>query len=238
MVKRDIASLSEERMNSNLKEHMNCSFEKASASLLSSSDPDPRNSADVIQAFGNNGSNSSAAAISWLLSQGFAGAGVVTVAGADYHNQAVDGPVRNVDRTLGQRCGQYMRLHAELGLPCVAVFTSDGSAASRPGSTEGNGGFAQPRADSRNVCSTCFFVYSPNKAPELKRVPRLGGYRGDSVDTSFAVSSREGAQCAVILNYLALIGEEGRYLQVLADHGIANALGPNWQNEIVFGSIV
>ena len=59
----------------------------------------------------------------------------------------------------------------------------------------------------------------------MRRTPLLGAYRTSGVvDTAPAVSTKLGAQIAVLANYLALSGEEGKLASILAAHGIANPI--------------
>ena len=57
----------------------------------------------------------------------------------------------------------------------------------------------------------------------MRRRPLLGNYRTSGVvDTAPPVANKVGAQIAVLANYLALTGEEGKLASILADHGVAN----------------
>ncbi len=237
--KKNIDTVADERMNPLLKEKIGCAIDSSKDGLLTTDDPDPRNSQEVIAAFGNNQSGSQLAAISWLIAKGYAGAGIFNVGGCDYHNQNVDTRVAVRDTELGNAFGRAARVCLELGIPLVCQYTSDGSASSRNVGTVGQRGFISPTGDDAGVCSTIIIGCFPGKKPEFRNGrTQLGSYTGDGkVSTGGVVSTKLEAQIAVLANYLALTGEEGKLQSILQAHGIANPFS-NINDILVWTSIV
>ena len=165
------------------------------------------------------------AAVSKLVVNGLAGAGTVQFGGYDYHNSTrTTGDDR--DRKAGREIGvalEYARLR---GKPLMIYVFSDGSVAS-DGTIDGTGKGIW-KGDNSSTSSSLMLVYSPNGMPQIaNNNSQLGFFRpSGSIETAATVISNNVDQLAeaVVLNYMALHGDVGRFSQVLPMHGLgANA---------------
>jgi hypothetical protein len=117
----------------------------------------------------------------------------------------------------------------------VYVF-SDGSVASN-GMTDDSpdgGGKGVWTGDNSSTAASFFLVYNPGSRPQLlgadavaqARHQQLGYFRADgSVETSATPAANQVNLLAetVILNYMALHGEQGMFAGLFPGHGLGNA---------------
>jgi len=193
------------------------------------------------------------ASIMKLVMNGFAGAGCVEMGGYDYHGGArAEGEVK--DFRAGRCMGAALEYAARMDKPLMLYVFSDGSLSSNgaiDNSTEGRGK-GEWTSDNSSTAGSFFLVYNP---------PRLGGrplLRGISpadqlmhqqighmtADGSVQRSATPMANNvnllvnSVILNYMALHGEEGQFDALYQNLNISHGLGSDLDAYIAFENIV
>ena len=193
------------------------------------------------------------ASIMKLVMNGFAGAGCVEMGGYDYHGGArAEGEVK--DFRAGQCMGACLEYAALLDKPVMLYVFSDGSLSSNgaiDNSVEGRGK-GEWTSDNSSTAGSFFLVYNP---------PRLGGrpvLRGGTLEEQMqhqqigSMDAGGSVQRAatpmannvnllvnsVILNYMALHGEEGNFDGLYQSLGISHGLGGNIDQYIAFQNIV
>jgi len=178
------------------------------------------------------------ASVMKLVMNGFAGAGCIEMGGYDYHGGArAEGEVK--DFRAGRCMGAVLEYAARLGKPVMMYVFSDGSLSSNgtiDNSTEGRGK-GEWTSDNSSTAAGFFLVYNPTRRPVL-----LGGTPDQQ-----AIHQQIGAMDAggsvmraatpmannvnllvnsVILNYMALHGEQGNFGNLLSpgwNHGLGGA---------------
>ena len=175
------------------------------------------------------------ASVMKLVMNGFAGAGTITMGGYDYHvgNRAT-GEIR--DLRAGRCMGACLEYAARLGTPLMMYVCSDGSVFSNgmiDDSVDGRGK-GQWTGDNSSTAGSFFLVYNPNGTPQLMGAnenqqalhQQIGFMRSDgSVETAAtpAANNVNLLVQTVVLNYLALHGEQGRLSEVIPGHGLGNS---------------
>jgi hypothetical protein len=172
------------------------------------------------------------AAVMKMVIDGNAGAGTITMGGFDYHTG---------DRSTGEgrdfragRCmGACLEYAARTGKPLMLYVFSDGSLASDgtiDNSTAGRGKGVWS-GDNQSTASTFFLVFNPTGRPQLindvpERRMQIGYFRADgSIETS---SSPAGNNVnllveTIVLNYMALHGDQGNFANLFPQNGLGNA---------------
>jgi hypothetical protein len=163
------------------------------------------------------------AAVMKLVLEGYAGAGTVTMGGYDYHGQGrATGEVRNF--RAGQCIGACLEYAARKGVPLMLYVFSDGAISSGTtldNTVDGRGKFMWT-SDNQSTAATFFLVYNPAGRPQLfsgdsipaARHQQLGYFRPDaSVETSGTPAANNVNLLVetVVLNYMALHGEQNRF---------------------------
>ncbi len=175
------------------------------------------------------------ASVMKLVLNGYAGAGTITMGGFDYHtgNRSV-GEIR--DLRAGRCMGACLEYAARLGVPLMLYVFSDGSVASNgavDNSIEGRGKGVWT-GDNGSTAASCFLVYNPAGRPGLlgatpeqqAQHQQIGFFRGDGwVETSAAPAANNVNLLVetVVLNYMALHGEQGSFSGRFPGHGLGNA---------------
>lgn len=183
---------------------------------------------------------------------GYAGAGTITMGGYDYHTgDRSTGELR--DLRAGRCMGACLEYAARKGQPLMLYVFSDGSVASNgatDNSTNGRGKGVWT-GDNSSTAASFFLVYNPASsalplvlrgadADQQARHQQLGWMRPDaSVETS-AIPAANNVNLlveTVILNYMALHGQQGQFGD--ANYFPSNGLGSssNWDNYIAFNPI-
>ncbi len=178
------------------------------------------------------------ASVMKLVVDGFAGAGCVTMGGFDYHTgDRMTGEAK--DFRAGRCMGACLEYAARVGVPLMLYVFSDGSLFSN-GQTDGSvGGRGKGvwTGDNQDTASTFMLVYNPNGRPQLFQGSdgltaaqhQQLGYFSSSGDVQ-----RAGTPAAnnvnllvqtVLLNYMALHGEQGQFATTFAPFGMG--LGDN-----------
>ena len=175
------------------------------------------------------------AAVMKLVANGYAGAGTVTMGGFDYHTgDRSTGEQR--DLRAGRCIGACLEYAARVGVPMMVYVFSDGSVASNgmvDDSVEGRGKGVWT-GDNSSTAASFFLVYNPAGRPmlmggsagEQAQHQQLGYFRSDgSVETagSPAANNVNLLVQTVILNYMALHGEQGNFTTTFPGQGLGNA---------------
>ena len=174
------------------------------------------------------------AAVMKLVLNGFAGAGTITMGGYDYHGQGrATGELR--DLRAGRCMGACLEYAARRGMPLMLYVFSDGSLSANgqiDSTVDGRGKFMWA-SDNQSTAASFFLVYNPQGRPSLYtgdgRPPELhqqiGYFRSDgSVETAASPAANNVNLLVetVVLNYLALHGEQGGFSTVLPQHGLGS----------------
>jgi hypothetical protein len=181
------------------------------------------------------------AAIMKLVVNGYAGAGTIEMGGYDYHGGArAEGEVK--DERAGRCMGACLEYAARQGVPLMMYVFSDGSLSSNgtiDNSTEGRGK-GEWSSDNSSTAGAFFLVYNPGRrptiigaTPEIQAVHQQIGYMdaGGSVNRA-ATPAANNVNLLVntlILNYMALHGEQGEFANVFPNHGLG---GTNMQDAL------
>jgi hypothetical protein len=182
------------------------------------------------------------ASVMKLVMNGFAGAGCVEMGGYDYHGGArAEGEVK--DFRAGRCMGAVIEYAARLGKPVMMYVFSDGSLSSNgtlDNSTEGRGK-GEWTSDNSSTAAGFFLVYNPNGRPQLvgatpdeqaihQQIGAMDAGGSVMVAATPAANNVNLLVNTVILNYMALHGEQGGFGNLLLDsngnpwnHGLGNA---------------
>lgn len=185
--------------------------------------------------FDNEGEFRKTAAVMKLVVSGLAGAGTIEMGGYDYHGQGrSSGEIR--DLRAGRCMGACLEYAARVGVPLMLYIFSDGSVSSNgiiDNSVDGRGKF-EWGSDNSSTAASIFLVYNPGGRPQLftgdslgpERHQQIGYFRADgSVETGAnPVANNVNLLVEmVILNYMALHGEQGNFDVLFPSHGLGNA---------------
>ncbi|MGI9261075.1 MAG: hypothetical protein ACR2QR_03510 [Woeseiaceae bacterium] len=175
------------------------------------------------------------ASVMKLVMNGFAGAAVIEMGGYDYHGGArAEGEVK--DFRAGRCMGACIEYAARIGTPLMMYVFSDGSLNSDgtiDNSVDGRGK-GEWVSDNSSTAAGFFMVFDPvgratlrGATPEEQAVHQQIGYfdAGASVQRAAtpAANNVNLLVNTVILNYMALHGEEGNFETLFPNHGLGNA---------------
>jgi hypothetical protein len=175
------------------------------------------------------------AAIMKLVVNGYAGAGCIEMGGYDYHGgRRAEGEVK--DERAGRCMGACIEYAARIGVPLMLYVFSDGSLSSNGAidATQEGRGKGEWSSDNSSTAGTFFLVYNPGRratiigaTPEEQAIHQQIGYMdaGGSVQRAAtpAANNVNLLVNTVLLNYMALHGEEGQFENVFLNHGLGNA---------------
>lgn len=226
-----------------IKEAANCAYVKSAILAERYGDPsqiDPLQDTNIIGGGGAaaifspaeinaDGEFAKTAAVMKLVVNGFAGAGCITMGGFDYHTgDRSTGEVR--DFRAGQCMGACIEYAARIGVPLMLYVFSDGSLSSNgmiDNSVDGRGKGVWT-GDNDSTAAAFFLVFHPNAKPTLVAAQtnkrQIGYFRTDgSVETgsSPAANNPNLLTKTVILNYMALHGEQGNFANLFGS-GLGN----------------
>ena len=175
------------------------------------------------------------ASIMKLVMSGYAGAGCVEMGGYDYHGgQRREGEVK--DERAGRCMGACLEYAARRNVPLMMYVFSDGSLSSNGAIDTSPEGRDKGEWDSDNssTAGAFFLVYNPGQrpriigaTPEEQAMHQQIGYM--SSDGSVQRAATPAANNVnllvntVLLNYMALHGEQGEFGNVFPGHGLGNA---------------
>ena len=175
------------------------------------------------------------ASVMKMVINGFAGAGTIEMGGYDYHGGArAEGEVK--DFRAGQCMGACLEYAAITGTPLMLYVMSDGSLSSDgtiDNSIDGRGK-GEWTSDNSSTAAPFFLVYNPTSqatvigaTPELQAIHQQIGYmRMDgSVETASTPAANNVNLLAetIILNYMALHGEQANFGTLFPNHGLGNS---------------
>ena len=175
------------------------------------------------------------ASVMKLVLNGFAGAGTVEMGGYDYHGGArAEGEVK--DFRAGRCMGACLEYAARLGKPLMMYVFSDGSLSSNgtiDNSVEGRGK-GEWSSDNSSTAGAFFLVYNPTRRPTLIGATPEEQFQHQQIGYMDAGGSVQRAATpaannvnllvnTLILNYMALHGEQGNFGTVFPNHGLGNA---------------
>ncbi len=174
------------------------------------------------------------AAVMKMVMNGYAGAGTITMGGYDYHGQGrATGETRDI--RAGRCIGACLEYAARLGVPAMIYVFSDGSLSANgviDNSAAGRGKFDWS-SDNQQTAASFFLVYNPTGRAALfsgDAVPaerhRQIGYFRASGDVETASSPAANAVNllveTVILNYMALHGDQANFATLFPTHGLGS----------------
>ena len=187
------------------------------------------------------------AAIMKLVINGFAGAGCVEMGGYDYHGgRRAEGEIK--DERAGRCIGACLEYAARRGKPLMVYVFSDGSVSSNGAidTTQAGRDKGEWVSDNSSTAGAFFLVYNPGRRPtiiganlEEQAIHQQLGYMNSdgSVDraSSPAANNVNLLVNMVLLNYMALHGEQGQFGNVFQNHGLGDPSG--WDRLTAFTQI-
>ncbi len=191
-------------------------------------DPDIVGPAGIFSSseFNGNREFQKTASVMKLVLNGYAGAGTITMGGYDYHT-GERGTGERRDEQAGRCMGACLEYAARIGTPLMLYVFSDGSVSSNgriDDSLEGRGK-GEWTGDNQQTAASFFLIYDPKGRPTPIR-RQIGSMRPDaSVDTGSSPAANNVNQLVqtVLLNYMALHGEQGDFGARFTGHGLGNS---------------
>ncbi|MBS0393497.1 MAG: general secretion pathway protein GspF [Proteobacteria bacterium] len=178
------------------------------------------------------------AAIMKMVVNGYAGAGTITLGGYDYHGQGrATGELR--DLRAGRCIGACLEYAARMQKPLMVYVFSDGGISAGgqvDTSVDGRNKFMWT-SDNESVAATYFLVYSPGGRPQLldgagglpaARHQQIGSYTPDgSVNAASSPAANNVLLLVqtVVLNYMALHGQQAQFAQVFPNQTLGAGTG-------------
>ena len=175
------------------------------------------------------------ASVMKMVMNGFAGAGTIEMGGYDYHGgRRAEGEVK--DFRAGRCMGACLEYAARVGVPLMMYVFSDGSLSSNGAidDTVDGRGKGEWTSDNSSTAAPFFLVYNPNGRAQLMGGTaaqqavhqQIGHMRPDgSVETAATPAANQVNLLAetVILNYMALHGDQGSFGTLFPNHGLGNS---------------
>ena len=175
------------------------------------------------------------AAVMKLVLNGYAGAGCIEMGGYDYHGgQRREGEPK--DFRAGRCMGAVLEYAARLQTPVMIYVFSDGSVSSNGAidtSLEGRGK-GEWASDNSSTAAAFFLVYNPGRQPtiigatpaEVAAHQQLGYMSSDGSVNRTGTPAANNVNLLVntiLLNYMALHGEQGQFSNLFPNHGLGNS---------------
>ena len=238
--------------DTNLKTAMRCGYVKSTVLVNEFGSPSALNpdlDTDIVGASGifttqqyTDSDFKMTAAVMKTVINGYAGAGTITLSGFDYHDGTrATGETRNFH--AGQCIGACLEYAKRLGKPLMIYVFSDGSLNSTnmiDMSAAGRGKFGW-QGDNQATAATFFLVYNPAGRPAVNPAAmaphQIGYFTADGAVSSTSSPAANAINLlvnTVILNYMALHGQQGNFATTIANNGLGSNLDPL----IAFGQIV
>jgi hypothetical protein len=246
-----------------VRELVSCGYVKAADVVDRFGDPsslNPELDPDIVGASGvftraeydADGEFQKTSAVMKMVLSGYAGAGTITMGGYDYHGQGrATGELR--DLRAGRCMGACLEYAALRGMPLMLYVFSDGSLSASgqvDNTVDGRGKFMWT-SDNQSTAASFFLVYNPGGRPQLvdtgpggaARHQQIGYFRPDaSVETASSPAANNVNLLVetVVLNYMALHGEQGQFAAKFPRNGLGSAAmqdGLIAFNPIVSGTI-
>ncbi|MER2493687.1 general secretion pathway protein GspF [Catenovulum sediminis] len=229
-----------------IKDLVRCGYVKSADLADRFGDPaslDPAADPDIVGANGifssdeflNDREFQKTASVMKLVINGYAGAGTITMGGFDYHTgERATGELR--DLRAGRCMGACLEYAARMNQPLMLYVYSDGSVASngRIDDSEFGRGKSEWTGDNSSTGAAFFLVYNPTGRPVLigdteeqqARSQQIGFMRADaSVETtsSPAANNVNLLVQTVLLNYMALHGEQSEFSNRVPEQGLGSS---------------
>jgi hypothetical protein len=174
------------------------------------------------------------AAVMKLVIDGNAAAGTIEMGGFDYHSgNRMDGEAK--DENVGNCIGACLQYAALKGKPLMIYVFSDGSLASSGmiDNSVGGRGKGVWTGDNQNTAATYFLVYNPAGKPQPAQSNpemslQLGYYNSDGgLNTTGSPAGNNVFNLAqmVVLNYMALHGDQAKFPTLYPAPNLNNTLG-------------
>lgn len=229
-----------------LKEMMRCGYVKSADLADRFGNPsaiNPEADGDIVgpggifssAEFNGDGEFRKTASVMKLVVEGYAGAGTITMGGYDYHTgDRSTGEER--DLRAGRCIGACLEYAARKGVPLMVYVFSDGSVFSNgmlDMSVQGRGKGVWT-GDDQQTASAFFLVYKPGGRPvligadaaERARHQQIGYMRasGDVETAGSPVANNVNLLVEmIVLNYMALHGQQGQFPILFPGHGLGGA---------------
>ncbi len=172
------------------------------------------------------------ASVMKLVMNGFAGAACIEMGGYDYHGGArAEGEVK--DERAGRCMGACIDYAAKIGVPLMMYVFSDGSVSSNGALdiSEDGRGKGEWVSDNSSTAAGFFMVYNPGGRAQLlgstleeqAMHQQLGYFDSGASVVRTATPAANNVNLlveTVILNYMALHGEEGNFANLFPTHGL------------------
>jgi hypothetical protein len=229
-----------------VKDLIRCGYVKAAdladrfgdpATLDPAADPDIVGPAGIFSTaeFNSDSEFRKTASVMKMVISGFAGAGTISMGGYDYHTgDRSTGETR--DLRAGRCMGACIEYAARVGVPLMLYVFSDGSVFSNGtvDNTADGRGKGVWTGDNSSTAASFFLVYNPAgratllgaTIEEQARHQQIGWFRSDaSVETASSPAANQVNLLVetVILNYMALHGEQAEFSVLFHNHGLGNA---------------
>lgn len=174
------------------------------------------------------------ASVMKLVMNGFAGAAVIEMGGYDYHGGArAEGEVK--DFRAGRCMGACIEYAARIGVPLMMYVFSDGSLSSNGAidNSQDGRGKGEWVSDNSSTAASFFMVYDPYGRPNLMGgSPDIQAQHQQIGHFDMGASVVRGATPAannvnllvntVLMNYMALHGEQGQFEGLFPNHGLGS----------------
>jgi len=172
-----------------------------------------------------------------LVIEGFAGAGCITMGGYDYHGgRRQEGEIK--DERAGKCMGACLEFAARKGVPLMMYVFSDGSLSSNGvvDTSDAGRNKGEWTSDNQDTAAGFFLVYKPGNRPVIftgsdgltpAQHQQLGAFtaNGDVVRSGTPGANNVNLLVeTVLLNYMALHGEQGQFATKFPNHGLGGNL--------------
>lgn len=224
-----------------VKDLVNCGYVKSAdiaARFGTPSDLNPELDDDIVgdsgifstAEFNGDGEFRKTASVMKLVINGYAGAGTITMGGFDYHTgERATGEAR--DLRAGRCMGACLEYAARKRMPLMIYVFSDGSLASNGmlDNSVGGRGKGVWTGDNQSTAASFMLVYDPNASSRPAALRNQIGYMREdaSVETASSPAANNVQQLVqtVMLNYMALHGQQDDFDSVYQQHGLSHGLG-------------
>jgi hypothetical protein len=174
------------------------------------------------------------ASVMKMVIDGYAGAGCITLGGYDYHGGArQEGETK--DFRAGRCMGAVLEYAARMDTPVMVYVFSDGSLSSNGviDNSQAGRGKGEWTSDNQDTAAPFFLVYNPTGRAQLLTTPGLTAAQHQqlgyfSADGNVSRAGTPGANNVnllvemVLLNYLALHGDQGQFANLFPNHGLGD----------------
>ena len=178
------------------------------------------------------------ASVMKMVIDGYAGAGCITMGGYDYHGgMRQEGETK--DRRAGRCMGAVLAYAMRMQKPVMLYVFSDGSLSSNGviDNSDAGRGKGEWVSDNQDTAAPFFLVYNPparGARPQLLTTQGMTAAQHQqlgyfSADGNVARAGTPGANNVnllvqmVLLNYMALNGEQGQFANVFPNHGLGDS---------------